>query len=112
MKKMNKATRADLNNAIVRYGTVNPEKIALTKEVKELGEEIKDTFEELGITKFDALGYTAVVTEKHGKKLNLEKVEKLLGHKIPDDCYEPTVSYALTVTATAASAASGKSKAA
>lgn len=97
-----KATRAELNNAIVRYGTINPEKIALAKEVKELGEEIKDYFEELEITKFDALGYSAVVTEKHGKKLNLDKVLKLIGKEKLESCYEPTVTFALTVTATAA----------
>lgn len=102
-----KATRAELNNAIVRYGTINPEKIAIAKEVKELGEEIKDYFEELGITKFDALGYSAVVMEKHGKKLNLDKVLKLIGKEKLESCYEPTITYALTVTATAAAAVKG-----
>jgi len=113
MSKMNKATKADLNNAIVRYGTINPEKIAITKECQELGAEIKDLLEEFGLTKFDAFGYSAVVTEKHSKKLNLDKVIKLIGKEKLESCYEPTVTFALTVTATAAAtAAANKTKAA
>lgn len=99
-KKTKKTTRAELAEAVFRYGNLNPQKIEIVKEVKDLGDDIKDSMEVLGITKFDAKnGFTAVITPRTSRRLNVEKVEALLGRKIPDDCYDAVESVVLSVAA-------------
>lgn len=97
-KKMTRATKKNIVSAIVRYGAINPEKNALEKECKELSAYIKDILAEHELVKFDAFGFTVATVEKKSKKLNLEKVEKLIGKKQLAACYEPTVSVALNLT--------------
>lgn len=87
----------ELNTLVVAYATANEKKKAITAEVKDMGDEIKDIFEEKGIDTFEALGWVATVVQKKGKRLNLEKVAALLGGEIPADCYEDTLTPALIV---------------
>ena len=98
-KRKERMTKANLSEAIMRYGVLNPEKIEVAREVKDLGDEIKDAFDELGITKYTTRsGYTAVVTPRKTRKLNVERLEALLGKKIPDSCYDEGVAQVLSVT--------------
>lgn len=97
-KKMTKATKANLVRAILRYGEANPTKNALDKECKELSAFIKGVLAEHALVKFEAFGFTVATTEKKSKKLNLEKVEKLLGKKRLEECYDETVSVALNLS--------------
>jgi hypothetical protein len=105
--KMSKVTKKELNNMIVRYAVANEQKKPLVNECKELGDEIKDAMAEREITTFAAMGYTATVTFRKGKKLNMAKLEALLTKeqlaKLAE-CYDPTITPTLTVTPTAANA--------
>ena len=98
-KMAKKITKTELNNLIVRYAAANEEKKPLVNECKALSEEIKDAMADRGVTTFAAMGWTATVTFKNGRKLDLAKVEKLLGGKIPEECYIHTITPTLTVTA-------------
>lgn len=101
---MAKTTKTELNNLIVRYAAANEEKKPLVKEVNELATEIKAAMEERGETVFTAMGWTATVIFKNGRKLDMSKLEKLLTKEQIDSCYVPTVTPTLTVTAAKAAA--------
>lgn len=92
-------SKNELNNLIVRYATANEEKKAINAEVKDLGEEIKEEFEEMEITSFEAMGWTATMGYRKNRKPNLEKIAALLGGKIPDDCFDESITPTLTVKA-------------
>lgn len=89
----------EFNNIIVRYGVLNGQKKELESEVKELGAEIKEEFEERGIEQFEAVGYVATVGKRISRRLNVEKLEKLLGRAIPADCFDNVESEVLTIKA-------------
>jgi len=89
--------KAEMNNVIVSYAEANEQKKHFTDIVADLGADIKEYFEDRGISTFEAMGYVATVSVRKGKKLNLDKIAKLLGGKIPDDCYIDTETDVLTV---------------
>ena len=99
-------TKAELNEKIVRYATANEQKNAVAAEVKDLGDEIKEYMEDREVTTIEAMGYTAVISIRNGKKINLEKVAELLGGEIPAECFEATQTVVLNVKP--AKAAKGK----
>ena len=99
---MEKITKTELNNLIIRYAVLTEEKKPLLKECNELSEEIKDAMAEREVTTFAAMGYVANVIFKKGRKLNMTRLEKLLTKEQIESCYDPTVTPTLTVTATAA----------
>lgn len=91
--------KAEMNETIKAYAIANEAKNTAAKEAKELGEAIKNYFDERGLEAFEADGYVAKVGIRKGTKLNLEKVAELLGGAIPAECYEDTETEVLTVKA-------------
>lgn len=101
---MSKITKKELNNLIVRYAVVNEEKKPLVNECKSLSEEIKDAMEDRGVTTFQAMGFVATVIYKKSKKLNLDRLSKLLTKEQIESCKDEVVIPTLNVTATAKTA--------
>lgn len=97
---MAKSYKTELNELIVRYGTIAPERKALDKEAKELGAEIKEIMEARKLDAFTALGYIATLGTRSKRELDIDKVKALLGGSIPDDCWKVTDSIVLNVKAT------------
>ncbi len=89
--------KSEIENLIERYGVTNEQKNALAAEVKDMGEEIKDYFAEEGESVIDTTNFTAKITIRKSKKLDIAKVSALLGYPIPAECYEETETEVLTV---------------
>ena len=96
---MSKMTKTELNNTIVRYATLNEQKKPLVNECKELSEEIKEAMEERGVTTFAAMGWTATVTYKTTRRLDMAKLEALLTKEQIEACKVEAIVPTLTVTA-------------
>ena len=97
---MAKSYKTELNELIVRYGTIAPERKALEKESKELGAEIKEIMAERKLDAFTALGYIATLGSRSKRELDVEKVKARLGGTIPEECWKVTESIVLNVKAT------------
>lgn len=97
-----------LGEAVKAYAVVNGEKNELAKQAKELNEEIKDLMGEAAINTFTVDNITATIIVKKGKKLNIEKVEKLLGYAIPADCFKDTFTEQLNIKVAAVAAKNKK----
>ena len=91
--------KKELGELVTRYAVANAEKKAIVEEVKDLGDELKCELEEIEDRTFKANGFIATLTYRKGKKLDLEKVEKLLGGAIPASCYIDTETAVLNVKA-------------
>jgi hypothetical protein len=92
-----KMTIKQMNETVIRYALANEQKKEATAECKDLGETIKDWMLDKKCERFEAMGYTATLQFKNGKKLNLDKVAEALGGAIPEEFYEATQTVALVV---------------
>jgi len=85
--KMTDYAKKQLNGKIREYVALNGEKNELVKDVKELGNDIKIAMGEAGVDEYSVAGIKATVKAVVKRELDKEKIAKLLGGKIPDDCY-------------------------
>ena len=97
--------KKELNETINRFFAANEEKKVIESEVKDLRADILDYMGDKELDTYTTPeGYTAAISYRNGKKLNLDKVAALLGGVIPDDCYEATQTPVFTVKAAKAAA--------
>lgn len=79
--------KRELNKKIREYLVKNTEKNELAKECKEIGVEIKDAMGDAGLDTYEVAGIKATCKVVVKRELNKAMIEKLLGRKIPDECY-------------------------
>ena len=99
---MGNETKAELADAVVRYYAAIEVKKEAAAEVKELGEEIKETMGEAEIAEFKTEGLVATITARTTKSLDTDALLVWLskkGLKIPDNCYVAKVTAVLNVKA-------------
>lgn len=100
MANLNAEDKANLIEAVKRYYVVNEEKKVASKEVKDLGEEIKDIMGEAEIASFEVDGLKADITARTTRSLDTDALLTWVaknGLKIPENCYVTKVSAVLTV---------------
>lgn len=95
--KMTDYAKKQLNGKIREYVVKNGEKNDLAKEVKELGGEIKMAMGDAGLDVYEVAGIKATVKVVVKRELDKDKIAKLLGGKIPDECYVLKSETRLTV---------------
>ena len=112
MAKTHEISKIDLANMVVEYGIENDKKKALVSLCKDMADEIKEGMDDWGILSIEGMGYTATISFRENKKLDVAAVEKLLGRPIPAECYKITQTPVLNVAPNGKAAAKKSSKAA
>ena len=99
---MDATTKAELADAVKRYFAANEVKKDAAAEVKEIGEEIKDTMGEAEITEFETEGIVASISARSTKSLDTDALMTWLstkGLRIPENCWVTKTAAVLNVKA-------------
>ena len=94
---MSTTQTTNLNKLLKEYAEKNETKKILVNECKGLSTNIKNAMIAENLDIYEVKGIKATITYKVRKTLDLEKVEKLLGYKIPAECYILNEEAALNV---------------